>query len=536
MDRVLARFADPAGGFFDTADDHERLVARPKDLQDNAVPSGNAVAALVLLRLAAWTGEGRYRDAAERALRTVVPFVDRYPTGFAQWLSAMDLALAPAVEVAIVGEPGDAATQALLGVVETGFRPHQVVAVERGSGRRASSRCLPTGSPSTADPPPMSVAASSAACPSPTSTHSASSSTPAVADPVESRPAATVVLMRPGRHGQEVLLGRRPASMSFAPDVHVFPGGRVDPTDAHPSLVARSVVSPEAAAAALGGDLPPTQAIAAYIAAIRESFEEAGVLLADVGPGLVAGRARGGARGPRRWRDRVPGAGRPTRPDAPDRLARADLALGDPAIDAAPVRCPVLRGRAARRREGVARRRRGRRARLAAPGRRARCDGGRRVRDVAADERDAPAARARRRTSTTSGRDWRRARSARSTSTSRPRAWSGSCMPAGGGVAGQPVNAYLVGRHSFVLVDPGDPTGPGLDRAIEEAAARGGTIRAIALTHVDPDHAAGAELLSMEFDAEVLVGPGGGRRLPYETRELADGDVDRCGRRRRCGC
>ena len=62
MDRVLARFADPAGGFFDTADDHERLVTRPKDVQDNAVPSGNAMAARVLLRLAAWTGEGRYRD------------------------------------------------------------------------------------------------------------------------------------------------------------------------------------------------------------------------------------------------------------------------------------------------------------------------------------------------------------------------------------------------------------------------------------------------------------------------------------------
>ena len=129
MDRVLARFADPAGGFFDTADDHERLVARPKDLQDNAVPSGNAVAALVLLRLDAWTGEGRYRDAAERALRTVVSFVDRYPTGFAQWLSAMDLALAPAVEVAIVGDPVDPATRELLEVLETGFRPHQVVAV-----------------------------------------------------------------------------------------------------------------------------------------------------------------------------------------------------------------------------------------------------------------------------------------------------------------------------------------------------------------------------------------------------------------------
>ena len=129
MDRVLMHFADPAGGFFDTADDHERLVTRPKDVQDNAVPSGNAMAARVLLRLAAWTGEGRYRDSAERAIRSVVPFVTRYPTGFAQWLSAMDLALAPVVEVAIVGEPGDGATAALLAETRRGFRPNQVTAV-----------------------------------------------------------------------------------------------------------------------------------------------------------------------------------------------------------------------------------------------------------------------------------------------------------------------------------------------------------------------------------------------------------------------
>jgi uncharacterized protein YyaL (SSP411 family) len=84
--------------------------ARPKDVQDNAVPSGNAMAAGVLLRLAAWTGEGRYRSAAERAVRTVVPFVARYPTGFAQWLAAIDLALAPVAEVAIVGRRDDPAT------------------------------------------------------------------------------------------------------------------------------------------------------------------------------------------------------------------------------------------------------------------------------------------------------------------------------------------------------------------------------------------------------------------------------------------
>ncbi|HEV8401506.1 MAG TPA: hypothetical protein VGQ31_00585, partial [Candidatus Limnocylindrales bacterium] len=128
MDRVLAHFGDPAGGFFDTADDAEQLVTRPKDVQDNAVPSGNAMAARVLLRLAAWTGVGTYRDAAEQAMRTVVPFVVRYATGFAQWLSAMDLALSSAIEVAIVGGLDDAATAALLAEVRRGFRPNQVVA------------------------------------------------------------------------------------------------------------------------------------------------------------------------------------------------------------------------------------------------------------------------------------------------------------------------------------------------------------------------------------------------------------------------
>ncbi len=129
MDRVIDHFADPGGGFFDTADDHERLVTRPKDVQDNAVPSGNAMATRVLLRLAAWTGEAGYRDAAERAIRTVVPFAARYPGGFAQWLGAMDLALATVVEVAIVGPPGDVATNGLLGEVRRGFQPNVVVAV-----------------------------------------------------------------------------------------------------------------------------------------------------------------------------------------------------------------------------------------------------------------------------------------------------------------------------------------------------------------------------------------------------------------------
>ena len=129
MDTELERFADPAGGFFDTADDHETLVTRPKDIQDNALPSGNAMAAVVLLRLAAVTGEDRYRAAAEAALSQVFGLLGRYPSAFGQWLVALDFALGAPLEVAIVGRPEDPHTAALLEVARTGFRPRQVVAV-----------------------------------------------------------------------------------------------------------------------------------------------------------------------------------------------------------------------------------------------------------------------------------------------------------------------------------------------------------------------------------------------------------------------
>ncbi|MGZ8438914.1 MAG: NUDIX hydrolase, partial [Candidatus Limnocylindrales bacterium] len=96
-------------------------------------------------------------------------------------------------------------------------------------------------------------------------------------------PAATVVLLRRGRVGFEVLLTRRQPSMAFAPDMHVFPGGRLDDGDASVGLLRRSVLPAAEAALALGGDLPATAALATYVAAIRELFEEAGILLADGG-------------------------------------------------------------------------------------------------------------------------------------------------------------------------------------------------------------------------------------------------------------
>ena len=96
-------------------------------------------------------------------------------------------------------------------------------------------------------------------------------------------------------------------------------------------------------------------------------------------------------------------------------------------------------------------------------------------------------------------------------------------MPAGGGVPGQPIASYLVGRSRFVLVDPGDPIGPGLDLAISTARERGGSIEAIALTQVAPDHAAGAEGLSeMLGGLPILAGPGASAWLPYAVESIGD--------------
>ncbi len=126
---MIAHFSDPQGGFYDTSDDHETLIARPRDLQDNAAPSGNALAATVLLKLAGLAGEPRYAELAHESLRRVQPLLAQFPLGFGQWLIALDYALARPREIAIVGDPAADDTQALLEAAATGYRPHQMVAV-----------------------------------------------------------------------------------------------------------------------------------------------------------------------------------------------------------------------------------------------------------------------------------------------------------------------------------------------------------------------------------------------------------------------
>ena len=128
-DAMLEHFADASGGFFDTSADHEQLITRPKDLQDNAVPGGNGMAAGVLLRLAAYTADARYSSAAEQVLARVQASAARYPTAFAQTLQALDFYSSAPAEVALAGTLQDAGMAELLAELRAPYRPHQVVAL-----------------------------------------------------------------------------------------------------------------------------------------------------------------------------------------------------------------------------------------------------------------------------------------------------------------------------------------------------------------------------------------------------------------------
>ena len=129
MDEAIKLFADEQnGGFFDTGSDHETLLSRPKDIMDNATPAGNSVAVEVLLRLAAWTGETRYRQRADEYLRALSDVVVKHPQAFGHVLGALDFALSPAREIAIAGDPQQPGTQGLLAIVNQRYLPDSVLA------------------------------------------------------------------------------------------------------------------------------------------------------------------------------------------------------------------------------------------------------------------------------------------------------------------------------------------------------------------------------------------------------------------------
>ena len=105
IEQAITLFADEHnGGFFDTGSDHESLISRPKDIMDNAIPAGNSVAVDVLLRLAAFTGEASYRKRADDYLQPIADLMVQHPQAFGHVLGALDFALSPSKELAILGD------------------------------------------------------------------------------------------------------------------------------------------------------------------------------------------------------------------------------------------------------------------------------------------------------------------------------------------------------------------------------------------------------------------------------------------------
>ena len=129
-DAMIERFSDPdRGGFFTTAADQAdaaELIARRKDLDDHPIPSGSSSAAYGLLRLAALSGEGRYAEHAEATLRLFAGIAVRHPQALAHMLRALDLALGPVRELALIGSRAE--VRELERVVRAEFRPRLVLA------------------------------------------------------------------------------------------------------------------------------------------------------------------------------------------------------------------------------------------------------------------------------------------------------------------------------------------------------------------------------------------------------------------------
>jgi uncharacterized protein YyaL (SSP411 family) len=132
LHEICDRFDDAAsGGFFDTPVDHERLITRPKDLFDNATPSGSSVACDVLLRHALLFANEEYARLATRALEATLPLAERYPSAFGFLLGVAEWRAGEPKEIAITGQ-GEA-FEALRHVVGSSFLPHRVLAGGTGS-------------------------------------------------------------------------------------------------------------------------------------------------------------------------------------------------------------------------------------------------------------------------------------------------------------------------------------------------------------------------------------------------------------------
>jgi uncharacterized protein YyaL (SSP411 family) len=125
-----AHYADEeGGGYFNNADDHERLLAREKPGQDGAVPSGNSVAARNLLRLAALTGDDRYHDRAVMLFSAFHEMLTRAPTALSEMLLALDFELEATKEIILLRPPRGGELAAMLAPLRCAHLPNRILTV-----------------------------------------------------------------------------------------------------------------------------------------------------------------------------------------------------------------------------------------------------------------------------------------------------------------------------------------------------------------------------------------------------------------------
>ncbi|MEE2877230.1 MAG: thioredoxin domain-containing protein [Candidatus Neomarinimicrobiota bacterium] len=126
---------DEGGGFYFTADGGEEQIVRTKDLYDGAIPSGNSVAAMVLLRLGRISGNSTYEEMASTIGKVFSEKVAQAPMGYTQLLSAIDFGIGPSYEIVVVGDRNSKDTQAMLRQLQVSFIPNKVVILKPSDGQ-----------------------------------------------------------------------------------------------------------------------------------------------------------------------------------------------------------------------------------------------------------------------------------------------------------------------------------------------------------------------------------------------------------------
>ncbi|MEK6720447.1 MAG: NUDIX domain-containing protein [Chloroflexota bacterium] len=312
------------------------------------------------------------------------------------------------------------------------------------------------------------------------------------------RAAATVVLLRPTSAGHEVLLTRRPRTMAFGPDIHVFPGGRVDSADAAPAAHESAGITAAEAAQRLGlglapdGQMTAVGALAHHVAAVRETLEETGIVIAAadlvamsrwVTPGSMARRFD-----VRFFAAFVPAGTRVSvvseeveearwvRPaDALEAAAAGQISLWQPTFvtlqqlvelrDEADLRAAFLPGSVS---------------------------GGPTFRRVSADVVEVEAS------------------------------WAA-------GIPGRRARGWLIGRQEVVVVDPADPTHTTIEQVHAEVARSGGRLAGVVVTDLEPLHHAGVEMFAHGLGLPVGGPPDAAVRAPYALTGLTHGEELRFG-------